>query len=162
MTEMERIFRRRWQYIRQRCYNPKATSYKNYGARGIRICRDWLDVGNFVEWCRETYKPGLTIDRKDPNKGYSPSNCRWATRSEQALNQRNTPAARLQRKNWSRSGTLAKKERYGDPLKRRKKFCPACKIFKELKFFSACASTVDGVWSYCKPCDNNRKKKGVL
>lgn len=68
-----------------RCYCKTSDSYKNYGQRGITICKEWLDDFNsFYEWSISNgYKDNLTIDRVDVNQGYSPTNCRWTTIQEQ-------------------------------------------------------------------------------
>ena len=79
-----------WHNIIKRCTNPKNINYKNYGGRGITVCVEWLDVGNFVAWAEEIYPnlEGYTLDRIDNDKGYSPENCTWSDKTTQAINQR--------------------------------------------------------------------------
>jgi hypothetical protein len=71
----------------QRCTNPNNTQYKDYGERGITVCDRWKVFKNFL--ADMGVRPeGMTLDRKDNNKGYTPKNCKWSTRSEQQRNRR--------------------------------------------------------------------------
>ena len=79
-----------WNNMSKRCNNPNSKDFINYGGRGITVCADWLDIRNFVAWCEETYPniEGLSLDRIDNDKGYSPENCTWSSRTMQNINQR--------------------------------------------------------------------------
>ena len=76
-----------WSGMKQRCNNPNAPNFPRYGGRGITICDEWSDYTAFREWALSNgYADNLTIDRIDNDKGYSPDNCRWATKAQQVIN----------------------------------------------------------------------------
>lgn len=79
----------RWYSMVKRCIDPKDDQYKHYGGRGITVCERWLDLKNYIEDVEPLYQEGLQLDRIDNDKGYSPDNCRWATRSQNTKNRRN-------------------------------------------------------------------------
>lgn len=81
--------------IKKRCYNKNEIRYRDYGARGIKMCDEWLDpycgFDNFVDWALANgYKDDLTIDRIDVDGDYCPQNCRWLALKDQNQNKRTT------------------------------------------------------------------------
>lgn len=81
----------KWSGIKRRCYNKNDSHYKEYGGRGITMCKEWRnDFAKFRTWAiKNGYKKGLSIERIDINKGYEPSNCKWIKLEKQAENKRN-------------------------------------------------------------------------
>jgi len=76
-----------WRGMISRCTRPSHISYKNYGGRGIKVCEQWMQFENFINDMGCPIAK-YDIDRIDNEKGYEPTNCRWATRAENTQNTR--------------------------------------------------------------------------
>jgi hypothetical protein len=75
--------------MKNRCLNPNQDRFADYGGRGISVCVRWLkSFENFLSDMGRKPSPLHTLDRKDNNGDYKPSNCRWATPEQQRANQR--------------------------------------------------------------------------
>lgn len=79
-----------WRNMKDRCLNHNNKEWKNYGGRGIKINKEWMDFVNFWEDMKEGYSEGLTLDRINVDDGYYKDNCKWSTWKEQAANKRNS------------------------------------------------------------------------
>ncbi len=80
---------RSWSDIIQRCLNPNNKRYNNYGGRGIKVCQHWNNSFEaFIKDMRFKPTPKHSIERINNNGNYEPSNCKWATSSQQARNTR--------------------------------------------------------------------------
>ena len=101
-----------WKNMRQRCSNPNASGYKNYGGRGISICSDWDNFYVFQDWALSNgYEDNLEIDRIDSNSDYSPVNCRWVTKSFNSAMRNKDPRNRgFKRSRYSQEQVLLAKE----------------------------------------------------
>lgn len=77
-----------WSNMIQRCTNPKHPSYRNYGARGISVCKSWLTFLNFLREMGMRPSSKHTLERKNNGLGYNKQNCEWTTRKQQARNKR--------------------------------------------------------------------------
>lgn len=157
---------RSWQGIFQRCKNPNNSQYKHYGERGISICDAWASsFDSFLSDMGERPE-GMTLDRVDNNRGYSPDNCRWATITEQNNNKRNNVVIEfngesLTRAQWARrigiSGpSLTSRLLSGMPLcealangRKRRRPMEAAKgytIHKTGKYMAQCRNTYIGLF----------------
>lgn len=76
-----------WRGMLYRCRNKNSREYPIYGARGITVCKRWMKFENFLEDMGKKPK-NKSLDRVNNNRGYMPSNCRWATHSQQMANRR--------------------------------------------------------------------------
>lgn len=77
-----------WQHMRNRCGNLNNKKYADYGGRWITVCERWQSFAAFYADMGEPPSVKHEIDRIDNDKGYEPSNCRWATHSENSRNRR--------------------------------------------------------------------------
>lgn len=76
-----------YQHMKARCNNPKKHKYKDYGGRGITVCKEWEDSFQaFYDWAMANgYTEDMSIDRIDVDRGYQPDNCQWLTISENSI-----------------------------------------------------------------------------
>lgn len=90
-TERNRRLYDVWAAMLSRCENPSRVNYADYGGRGIRVCAEWHDPRAFMDWAEAAgYEHGLQLDRIDNDGDYEPTNCRWASRSENCRHTRRT------------------------------------------------------------------------
>ena len=96
---------RKWQDMKNRCYNPNVHNFNSYGGRSIVVCDEWKsDFVAFKDWCMSKGWDGkLTIERKDVDGNYSPDNCTLIPFNEQCYNKTNTRWVKFATKQWSLS-----------------------------------------------------------
>jgi hypothetical protein len=81
---------RAWYFMMRRCYAKKDKAYKDYGGRGIRVCKRWHDFDSFAADMGKKPSSRHSLGRKDNDGDYSPDNCEWQTKLQQANNTRNS------------------------------------------------------------------------
>ncbi len=114
----------------RRCYEPSCKDYKNWGARGIKVCRAWrTDIASFMAWAKASgYRANVTIERKNVNGNYTPRNCTWIDNRDQARNRTNHHILNYNGEShsvteWGRKlgikyTTIQSRLRYGFPIER--------------------------------------------
>lgn len=88
-----------WRCMHKRCYNQNAACYAQYGGRGIKVCKRWHKFENFYADMGDP-PASTSLDRKNNDGDYKPSNCRWATRAEQSRNTSRNVTGRYQGRVW--------------------------------------------------------------
>ncbi len=93
-----------WKNMIRRCQEEKNRAYKNYGARGIRVCDEWMLFDNFIKDMGDRISKNHSLERIDNNGNYEPLNCRWATKKEQCRNKRTNVVVEYNGKSNTLSG----------------------------------------------------------
>ncbi len=144
-----------WRKMMSRCHNKDDKYFYNYGGRGISVCTSWRNKNVFKKWYDKTYIPGRTIERVNNNEGYSPSNCTWATRKEQAANRRIT-------EKFLNNIKKAQAARHAKAITRSKsvtKTCSVCSKRKPRSKFYLDNYSFDKLSNRCAACSREKTRK---
>lgn len=103
-----------WRSMLDRVNRPNAINYHLYGGRGIKVCERWQGTegfSNFLADMGPRPSKNHTLDREDNDGNYEPDNCRWATKKQQRINQRDTPELQAIRRESLRRGLMTQRKR---------------------------------------------------
>lgn len=95
-----------WTSMRSRCNCKTNAGYHRYGGRGISVCERWESSQNFLDDMGPRPTSEHSLDRINNEGNYEPSNCRWATRLQQANNQSRCYVNRAAKKRFTTHVTL--------------------------------------------------------
>ena len=144
-------------HIKQRCNNKQDSAYKDYGGRGIKMCKEWEDnFINFYNWSiANGYKENLSIDRINNNGNYEPENCRWAINAEQQNNKRNNHIITYNNKKYTISNFCKNFNVYGynEPEKLLKK---TLRGMKKRKYKATLNGVTKDVYEWCEEFNLNK------
>jgi hypothetical protein len=115
LADQFKLTRNSWSAMLARCESKADSSYCRYGGRGISVCERWHDFWAFIADLGPRPSSDHSLDRLDPNGGYEPSNCRWATKGEQARNRRPRDQWDIRRRQGMPSGRPALRGRWKAP-----------------------------------------------
>ena len=107
-----------WRNMRSRCTSQAHVAWHNYGGRGIKVCPEWDSYDQFMQDMGPK-PPGLTLERLNTNKGYTPGNCAWVTMRDNLNNRRNTtriagvPLTVIAERTGIKPDTLRKRQQRG-------------------------------------------------
>ena len=160
-----------WASMRNRCNNPNFRQWDAYGGRGIGICPEWDSFAQFAADMGAKPSPLYSLDRIDNDLGYSPENCRWATKKEQQRNQRRAVFVEIEgvrhrlveiaEKTGIKRETITERAQAGMTLAdimagvalpRRNKFTNATHCVKGHEFSPENTSVSKEGWRRCRAC----------
>ena len=144
-----------WQSMLQRCRDKNCPAYPNYGGRGIGVDPSWSNVERrnmntpspgYLQFVSDMgpRPKGYTLERKDNDADYGPTNCYWASRSRQSRNRRTYGAVKFKWVN-RRSGSGNYQARWRHPETKQLHHCGTFRTPQEAHL-AACAHRLENYW----------------